>query len=195
MKRIINVIILFCLLVFLTGLAYPLLITGIAVVFFPEKANGSLVYNTDHKTIGSVLIGQRFIDNKYFFSRPSAVGYNPLPSGGTNSSLISNILKDSILSRRNQFITKNDLDSTTVVPKDMLFSSASGLDPDISPEAANAQIERIAMTRKFSVKQKQSLHRLITNLTCAPQLNFLGKERVNVLALNIGLDSITRLGK
>lgn len=173
----------------LTGILYPLLVTGIAQVVFPHQANGSLILK-DNKIIGSELIGQQFDSTIYFSSRPSAIGNNPLPSGGSNLGLTSAKLKAQVAERKNKFITFNQLDKNVEVPSEMLFASASGLDPHISPEAAELQIDRIAKARSFSNVQKQKLKSLVEKMSEAPQLTCLGESRVNVLLLNIALDKL-----
>jgi K+-transporting ATPase ATPase C chain len=173
----------------LTGIVYPFVITGIAQLVFPEKANGSLIVK-NNKTIGSTLIGQQFDSAIYFTSRPSAVLYNPLPSGGSNYGLNNAKLKNLVVERKSQFITFNHLDSLTPIPSEMLFASASGLDPHISPQAALLQLERIAKARNFNSIQKQNLLQCINDLTEAPQFLCLGEERINVLLLNLATDKI-----
>ena len=173
----------------LTGIVYPLFVTGIAQLAFPSKANGSLV-EKNHKTIGSELIGQQFDSTIYFSSRPSAVSYNPLPSGGSNYGLTNVKLKNLVAERRQKFVTFNQLDSLTEIPSEMLFASASGLDPHISPQAALLQVERIAKVRNFDNGQTQRLFKLINELSEMPTFMFLGGERINVLLLNLKLDEI-----
>lgn len=173
----------------LTGIVYPLLITGIAQVVFPGKANGSLI-SVNNKIVGSELIGQQFDTVVYFSSRPSAVSYNPLPSGGSNFGLTNAKLKNLVKERKEHFISFNHLDSLTEIPSEMLFASASGLDPHISPRAALLQVERIAKSRNFNNDQKQKLMKCIKNLTETPQFLCLGEDRVNVLLLNLETDKI-----
>ena len=173
----------------LTGILYPLLVTGIAQVVFPHQANGSLILK-DNKIIGSELIGQQSDSTIYFTSRPSAIGNNPLPSGGSNYGLTSKKLKDQFAERKNKFIAFNHLDKGVEVPSEMLFASASGLDPHISPEAAGLQVNRVATARHFSNVQKQKLKSLVEKMSEAPQLTCLGESRVNVLLLNIALDKL-----
>jgi potassium-transporting ATPase KdpC subunit len=173
----------------LTGLIYPLFITGIAQLFFAHKANGSLI-SIDNKEVGSELIGQQFISEKYFSSRPSAIDYNPMPSGGTNYALTNSKLKDLENQRRMLFIEFNHLDSTAQVPSEILFASASGIDPDISVDAALLQVDRIARARNFNPARKQQLLEGIKALTVEPQFLCLGKQRVNVLLLNLYSDRI-----
>src|ERR1035437_8772161 len=173
----------------LTGIVYPLLVTGIAQVVFPAQANGSLIVK-DNKIIGSELIGQQFDSTIYFSSRPSAISYNPLPSGGSNFGLTSVKLKNLVAERKKKFIAFNQLDSLTEIPSEMLFASGSGLDPHISPQAALLQVERVAKVRKFSIVQKQNLIKCITEKTEAPQYLFFGDERINVLTLNLELNKL-----
>ena len=170
----------------LTGIIYPLFVTGIAQVIFPLKANGSLI-EFDNRAVGSKFIGQQFDSAKYFTSRPSAVSYNPLPSGGSNYGLTNVKLKYLVAERRIHYIAFNQLDSLTDVPSEMLFASASGLDPHISQKAALLQVDRVAQAHKFNTVQKQYLIQSIKDLTEQPQFLFLGEERVNVLILNIEL--------
>ena len=179
----------FLLFTLLTGVVYPLLVTGIAQVAFPSKANGSLIVK-DNKTIGSELIGQQFDSTIYFTSRPSAVSYCPLPSGGSNFGLTNLKLKNLVAERKHQFIAFNQLDSLTVIPSEMLFASASGLDPHISPQAAILQVERIAKARNFGITQKQQLIQSINDRIEMPQFLCLGEKRINVLKLNIRLNEI-----
>lgn len=173
----------------LTGVIYPLLVTGIAQVVFPHQANGSLIVK-DNKIIGSELIGQKFDSIIYFSSRPSAIENNPLPSGGSNYGLTNAKLKAQAADRKNKFIKFNQLEQNAEIPSEMLFASASGLDPHISPEAAQLQINRIARARNFSNVQKQKLKSLVQKMSEAPQLMCLGESRVNVLLLNIALDKL-----
>ena len=179
----------FLVLTILTGVIYPLLVTGIAQVIFPHQANGSLILK-DNRIIGSELIGQQSDSIIYFTSRPSAIGNNPLPSGGSNYGLTSKKLKDQFTERKNKFIKFNQLEQNAEVPSEMLFASASGLDPHISPEAAQLQINRIATARHFSTVQKEKLKTLVEKTIEAPQLACLGESRVNVLLLNIALDKL-----
>jgi potassium-transporting ATPase KdpC subunit len=179
----------FLLFTIITGIFYPLIITCIAQLIFPQKANGSLV-SKENITIGSALIGQKFDSIIYFSSRPSAIGYNPLPSGGSNYGLTNTRLKDLVYYHQSQFIIRNKLDLLTKIPSEMLFSSASGIDPHISPKAAFLQVERVAQARNFNSDQKQMLEQLIKCQIEEPQLLCFGQERVNVLLLNLEVDKI-----
>jgi potassium-transporting ATPase KdpC subunit len=189
MKTLIISIKIFLFFTVLTGIIYPLFVTGIAQIVFPAKANGSLIVK-NKQVIGSELIGQQFDSSIYFSSRPSVVSYNPLPSGGSNYGLTNTKLKALVTERRRGFIAFNQLDSLTEIPSEMLFASASGLDPHISPKAASLQIDRIAKARNFTAEQKQKLVECVKANTEAPQFFFLGESRINVLMLNLGLDRI-----
>jgi K+-transporting ATPase ATPase C chain len=179
----------FLVLTILTGVVYPLLITGIAQLIFPANANGSLLVR-DNQIVGSKLIGQQFDSAVYFTSRPSMILYSPLPSGGSNYGLTNIRLKDLVNARKHDFCYFNQLDSLTVIPSEMLFASASGLDPHISPQAAFLQVDRIAKARNFDEVRKQMLIKCITGLTEDPQFLCLGEKRVNVLLLNLETDKI-----
>jgi K+-transporting ATPase ATPase C chain len=191
MKTIIISLKIFLFFTILTGIIYPLFITGITQVVFPAKANGSLIIE-GNKVTGSKLIGQQFDSVIYFTSRPSAVVYSPLPSGGSNFGLTNLKLKNLVTVRRNRFIGFNQLDSLTIVPSEMLFASASGLDPHISPDAALLQAERISIARHFDDIQKDKLLQSINRLTENPQFYFLGEDRINVLILNLELNTLDR---
>ena len=192
MKTLIISLKIFLFFTIVTGVVYPLLITGIAQVGFSSKANGSIILK-DGKPIGSSLIGQQFDSSIYFASRPSFTLYNPLPSGGSNLGLTSLKLKKLVYERKQKFIRFNHLDSLTVVPSEMLFASASGLDPHISPEAAFLQVERVAIARGFNPNQKELLNNLVQQNIEKPQFNLLGEPRINVLILNIEIDELSKI--
>lgn len=189
MKTIIISLKIFLFFTVLTGIFYPLIVTGFAQLVFPSKANGSLIIK-ENEIIGSELIGQQFDSVIYFNSRPSAISYNPLPSGGSNLGLTNPKLKLQVIERKRHFIEFNQLDSLTVIPAEMVFASASGLDPHISKQSALLQVNRIAKARKFDMAQKQELTIFVNSLTEKPQILVLGEERVNVLLLNLELDKI-----
>lgn len=189
MKKLFISLRLFLLLTILTGILYPLLITGIAQLLFFRKANGSLIIK-ENKLIGSELIGQQFDSTIYFISRPSVISYNPLPSGGSNYCLTNPKLIRLVNERKNYFVDFNGLGSDTEIPSEMLFASASGLDPHISPNSALLQVNRIVKARGFNNTQKQKLEQLIKDHTEAPQFFCLGEERINVLLLNLDIDNI-----
>ena len=138
----------------ITGIIYPVIIFGIGQMFFSDKANGSMVKEME-QIVGSQLLGQKFTSRKYFWARPSAIDYNPMPSGGSNLSLTSKVLLQQYKDNKAAFIKENLLKDTAAVPSEMLFASASGVDPDISGEAAYVQVKRISEARKFNAVQKQ----------------------------------------
>jgi K+-transporting ATPase ATPase C chain len=173
----------------LTGITYPALITLVAQLFVSDRANGSLI-TRDGTVKGSELIGQKFMSDRYFQSRPSAIGCNPFPSGASNLGPTSEILHKLVNERRESFIEKNHLTPNTAVPAEMLFASGSGVDPHIGPEAALMQVDRIAQARGFDEQKKALLKTLVQIHIEAPQFGILGEPRVNVLHLNLALDSL-----
>jgi len=180
-------LVLFVLLSALTGLIYPMAVTGVAKTAFPAQADGSLIV-LDGTVVGSKLIGQNFSDPKHFWSRPSATApqpYNASASGGSNQGPLNPALADAVKARV-EALRAADPDNTAPVPVDLVTASASGLDPDISPAAAQYQAARVARVRGMPLSQVQSL---IDRNTQKPLLGFLGESRVNVLALNIALDA------
>jgi len=189
MKSILQSIKILLLFTLLTGVFYPALVTGLAQLMFPSQANGSLV-SAQGRIVGSALIGQAFDTTGYFSTRPSAIGYNPLPSGGSNLGPTSKLLKQQVETRLLHFRQINQLDSTCQVPADMVFTSASGLDPDIPVQAALLQLNRIVKERNFTPGQKALMLQLIKDQTIKPQFSCLGEERINVLLLNLGVDRI-----
>jgi len=177
------------------GILYPLVITGITQAIFPHRAKGSLLV-TEGKVIGSALIGQKFESERYFWPRPSAIDYNPLPSGGSNLGPTSAELQKQIASRRSMLLKAHALCEKTIIPLDLLFTSGSGLDPHISPEAAKFQVKRVARARGFDRNTENRLNQLIDEYTEPRTLVILGEPRVNVLKLNLALDSLgAKLGK
>jgi K+-transporting ATPase ATPase C chain len=171
----------------LTGVVYPLMITGIAQVVFPRQSNGSIV-SIGQKASGSELLGQEFKSDRYFWSRPSACGYASLPSGASNWGPTSDTMRKTIEKRRIAFIRFNHLPLNTIVPSEILTASGSGLDPHISSASAALQIERVAAARHFSPAQILQLHKLVINRIEQPQFGCLGEKRINVLQLNRELD-------
>jgi potassium-transporting ATPase KdpC subunit len=171
----------------LTGVMYPVAMTLMARILFPYQAQGSLIENNG-MIIGSELIGQQFVSEKYFQPRPSAIDYNPLPSSGSNFSSTSRAMVDSMTARKVRFIRQNLLPLNIIVPQDMLFASASGLDPHISPDAALLQVTRIVHARELDSTKAFQINYLVQQYTESPQWNILGQERVNVLKLNLALD-------
>ncbi len=172
----------------LTGIIYPLLITGIANLFFKDKSNGSLIY-LDGKLVGSSLVGQDFKSEKYFHSRPSTGAYNANPSGASNQGMTNKALQDAIRERKEN-LKEFNLAENKNYPSDLLFASASGLDPHISPQAAKFQIQRIARIRNFSPEQTLNLEKLVEQKIERRDYRILGEERVNVLLLNLALDAM-----
>ena len=168
----------------LTGLVYPLAMTGIAQALFWREANGSLVVVND-AAIGSELVGQPFTSVRYFWPRPSALGYNPLLSAGTNLGPASKVLRDSVAARAARLGAP-----VATVPSDLLLASGSGLDPHISPEAAEFQVARVLSARGMPVSRRNELQTLIQTHTELPQFGIFGEPRVNVLLLNLALDSL-----
>jgi len=173
----------------LTGIAYPLLITGVAQLAFNSKANGSIAYHNG-KAIGSTLIGQNFTSDRNFWPRPSAVDYNPESSGASNLGPTSAKLRKMTNERRLAFIQKNGLPANTLVPAEMVTASGSGLDPHISPQAALLQVDRIAKARRLNSEQKQQVVALIDQLSVKDNLLTLGDSRVNVFELNLKINQL-----
>jgi K+-transporting ATPase ATPase C chain len=173
----------------LTGIIYPLLMTGLAQLTFTYKANGSMIIK-DGKIIGSELIGQKFDSSIYFWSRPSAIRYNPVPSGASNYGPTSDKLKKLVTVRRDFFSKMNSVSDPLSVPKEMIFASGSGLDPHISPEAALLQVDRIVKARNLDENTKEMLLKRVKVLTEPPAFGLLGEERINVLKLNLDLNSL-----
>ena len=179
---------LFVLLTVVTGVVYPLAVTGIAKVAFPEAANGSLIVK-EGKPVGSRLIGQNFSDPKYFWGRPSATSpqpYNASASGGSNLGPLNPALVD-VVKGRVDALKAADPDNVLLIPADLVNASASGLDPHISPEAAVYQVVRVARQRHLSAAD---LKALVSKHTEGRQLGVFGELRVNVLELNIALDAL-----
>jgi potassium-transporting ATPase KdpC subunit len=198
LREIRPAIVILLLLTAITGLAYPLAMTAIAGVIFPQQAQGSLI-EKDGKVIGSALIGQEFKQDKYFHGRPSATvapdpvdssktipaPYNAANSGGSNLGPTSKVLADRVKEDVEKLKAENP---NAAVPVDLVTTSASGLDPDISPEAALFQVPRIAKARNVP---EERLRQLVSEDTRDRLAGVLGEPRVNVLALNLALDSVT----
>jgi K+-transporting ATPase ATPase C chain len=172
----------------LLGVAYPLAITGLARVVFPSQAAGSLIHQGD-VLVGSSLIGQSFADPKYFWGRPSATApqpYNGLASGGSNLGPLNPALTDRIAAEVKLFHDA-DPDNTRPIPVDLVTASASGLDPEISPAAAEYQASRVARLRNLPLTRVQEL---IAQHQKSALFDVLGEARINVLELNLALDSL-----
>lgn len=172
----------------ITGLLYPLVVTGIAQVLFPRQANGSLIMN-DGKPVGSSLIGQPFDAPKYFWGRPSATSpfpYNAAASSGSNLGPTNDALMK-VMQARIETLKTADLDNPLPIPVDLVTASGSGLDPHISPAAAEYQIRRIARVRGLD---ETVVRGLVSHHTEGRQLGVLGEPRVNALLLNLALDTL-----
>jgi potassium-transporting ATPase KdpC subunit len=167
------------------GIIYPLVVTGLAQVMFPRQANGELIRSGD-KLVGSRLMGQPFTAPGYFWSRPSAAGtagYDPTASGGSNLGPTNKTLVDRVTA---SVQTLQPTNPGAPIPADLVTTSGSGLDPDISPASAAFQVPRVARERGMS---EQDVHALVEKHTVGRQLGFLGEARVNVLELNLALDA------
>ena len=181
---------LFVVLSVVTGIVYPVAVTGIAKVLFPEAAEGSLIVENG-KPVGSRLIGQNFTDPKYFWGRPSATGpmpYNAGASSGSNQGPLNPALKDAVKARIDA-LKASDPTKTAPIPEDLVTASGSGLDPQISPAAARWQAPRIARIRGLNVAE---VNKLIDAHTEGRQFGLLGEPRVNVLTLNLALDRLAK---
>ena len=177
----------------LTGVMYPLLVTGLAKALFRDKADGSLI-QAHGRTVGSELIGQRFTKPEYFHGRPSAAGndgYDGLSSGGSNLGPTSQKLADRVTADVKAFRAENPAFSGAV-PGDAVTASGSGLDPHLSPEAVDAQVERVAAARGMTA---EALRQLVAANTEDRQMGVLGEPRVNVLKLNLAVDAAAPLKK
>ncbi|MDD5765917.1 MAG: potassium-transporting ATPase subunit KdpC [Candidatus Marinimicrobia bacterium] len=185
MKNFLTALRLFLVMVILTGILYPLAVMAIAHFCFPHKADGSMMI-VDGKVKGSELVGQKYVSGRYFWGRPSAIDYHPMPSGASNLGPTSMALREAVKQRRSQFAGTDTLS----VPVDLLFASASGVDPHISPEAARLQIDRVVKARGFSTDQKEKLVNLVERSIEPPQWGIFGESRVNVFLLNLKLDRL-----
>ncbi len=194
LRQIKPALLLFVLLTLLTGVFYPLLVTGIAHVLFPEQSHGSLI-RIQGEAVGSVLIGQNFTSAGYFWGRPSATSGEPYTaldpinrygSSGSNLGPLSQTLIKDVQARVNTYREVDDTNSL-LIPVDLVTSSASGLDPHISPEAAYYQVARVAKARGL---EENNVRALVAEYTEDRQFGILGEPRVNVLLLNLALDEI-----
>jgi K+-transporting ATPase ATPase C chain len=172
----------------LFGLGYPLLMTGLAGVLFHHQASGSLIELKDGTVVGSKLIAQSFTSDKYFHPRPSAAGngYDATSSGGSNLAQSNKTLVTRIQGDIDKLAAQNQ---GKPVPIDMVTTSGSGLDPDITPDNADYQVARVAQARGID---QDSLRKLVADHTTSRQLGFLGEPRVNVLELNLALDQLSK---
>jgi len=181
-------LVLFLILTLLTGVAYPLVVTGAARLLFPEQAAGSLILQGG-KPVGSRLIGQNFTEPGHFWGRPSATGpmpYNASASGGSNQGPLNPALVDAVKGRIDA-LRAADPGNAAPVPVDLVTASASGLDPHISPAAASYQAARVARVRGLALDKVQGL---IEQQTEQPLMGFLGEPRLNVLQLNLALGAL-----
>ena len=181
-------LVIFFVLTLLTGVAYPLVVTGAAKALFPVQAAGSLVVR-DGKTVGSALIGQNFSNPKRFWGRPSATGpmpYNAAASSGSNQGPLNPALTDAVKGRV-EALRAADPGNAAPVPLDLVTASASGLDPHISPAAARYQVARVAKSRSLPANTVQAL---VDQQVEMPLFGFLGEPRVNVLQLNLALEAL-----
>ncbi|HTV85149.1 MAG TPA: potassium-transporting ATPase subunit KdpC [Dyella sp.] len=189
MSRLIrNAVSMLLVMTFIAGIAYPLVATGVAQILFPHQANGSLI-ERNGKPIGSQLIGQWFDDPRYFWGRPSATTPQPdngTASNGSNLGPTNPALRDAV-QQRIDALRKADPGNTAPVPVDLVTASGSGLDPQISPAAAQYQIARVARVRRLDVAQVRAL---VAQFTQGRQWGLLGEPRVNVLQLNLALDGL-----
>jgi K+-transporting ATPase ATPase C chain len=188
LKQLRPAIVLTLLLCVITGLVYPGIVTGLAQVLFPRQANGSLV-TVNGRVVGSALIGQSFTRPEYFHPRPSAAGngYDATASSGTNKGPTDRKLADTLIAGAVAGAIKDDGAVKGSIPADMVTSSASGLDPDISPANAFQQVARVARARQADSTR---IRTLVEQHVTGRQFGFFGEARVNVLLLNIALDSV-----
>ncbi len=174
----------------ITGLIYPGIVTGLAQMFFPDQANGSVV-TLDSRAVGSALIGQQFTRPEYFHPRPSAAGqgYDGTASGGTNKGPTDRKLADTLVAGAIEQVVREDGAERGKIPSDMVTASGSGLDPHISSANAELQVARVARARGL---EPEAVEAVLSQHTEGRQFGFLGEPRVNVLLLNLALDSMSR---
>ena len=190
-EHIKSAVVMLVILTLITGVVYPLMVTGVAQVLFPKQANGSLIHRgeqgVDSKVIGSELIGQNFVEARYFHPRPSAAGngYDAMASGGSNLGPTSKTLVDRVKNAADQLRAET---SDGLIPVDLVTTSGSGLDPHISPAAAALQVSRVAQARSMP---RERIEQLVHQFTESRQFGILGEPRVNVLRLNLALDVLS----
>jgi K+-transporting ATPase ATPase C chain len=189
MKTLYSSIVATLILVILFCGAYPLAVTGLGQLLFHEQTNGSMIYGHDGKILGSKLIGQSFTKPEYFHGRPSAAGngYDAANSSGSNLGPTNQKLADGLKANVDSFLKENPTIRKGEIPNDLVTSSASGLDPHISPEGALAQVERVARVRKLDPRK---VRELVQQKIQDPQLGLLGEPTVNVLELNLALEEL-----
>ncbi|QIW21601.1 K(+)-transporting ATPase subunit C [Bacillus thuringiensis] len=173
----------------LCGLVYPLIVTGIAQAVMKDNADGSLIYNDKNEVIGSTLIGQNFTDPRYFHGRVSSIEYKAEASGSNNYAPSNPDLEKRVEKSIEEWKKQNPTVPVTEVPIDLVTNSGSGLDPDISPQAASVQVERISKLTNIS---KETLDQLIKDQTEGAALGLFGENRVNVLKLNLELQKLLK---
>ncbi|MED3316894.1 MULTISPECIES: K(+)-transporting ATPase subunit C [Bacillus] len=173
----------------LCGLVYPLIVTGIAQAVMKDNADGSLIYNDKNEVIGSTLIGQNFTDPRYFHGRVSSIEYKAEASGSNNYAPSNPDLEKRVEKSVEEWKKQNPTVPVTEVPIDLVTNSGSGLDPDISPQAASVQVDRISKLTKIP---KETLGQLIKDQTEGAALGLFGENRVNVLKLNLELQKLLK---
>lgn len=190
MKQLRPIVTMLLLMTLITGVIYPLVVTGAAQLLFPAEANGSLIEHNGH-AVGSSLIGQSFTEPKYFWGRPSAttpMANNGNASTGSNQGPTNPALTDAVKQRMDA-LHAADPGNTALIPSDLVTASGSGLDPEITPAAAQYQVARVARLRGLSEEQVRSL---VAAASSGRQLGVLGEPRVNVLQLNLALDDLQK---
>lgn len=179
----------FLFLTLLTGVLYPLVVTLVSQVFWHHAANGSFLA-VKERIVGSRYIGQQFVDKKYFWPRPSSIDYLPMPSGGSNLGPTNPLLQKQVKERAAKLIEAHLGSSLATIPRDLLYASGSGIDPDISLEAALFQVDRVMKARGLDVKEKGKLVSIIDKISKSSLDRYFGVHYVNVLELNIALDGM-----
>ncbi|RHX83332.1 potassium-transporting ATPase subunit KdpC [Leptospira stimsonii] len=174
-------------LIFITGVFYPIVVTGFSERLFPFQSGGSLIRSNEKELLGSELLAQKFTKDEYFWPRPSAADFATVASGASNHSATNASFKAKVEERKNYLLKKHP--DQTSVPPDLLFASGSGLDPHISPASAYFQVQRVATARRLNSDQILELKKLLEQSTEKPSFGFIGEKRINVLRLNLNLNS------